>query len=86
MRLKSFMSVSDCSMTLHYCLAIKQACCTTLCKCEKSHSRTRTIDADVQSPLLTIRGEVKQFYATKSKDELEELMVILTALLACQGY
>ena len=43
---------SDCSsITLYYCLAIKQACCTTQCNYEKNHSRTRNIDADVQSQL-----------------------------------
>ena len=73
----------NCSTTLCFCLAIKQVPCTTRCKCEESHCKNRTSTADVvvqpPSRTLPISEDVKQFCATKSKGELEELLVSMAS-------
>ena len=71
----------DCSTTLCFCLAIKQACCTKQCKCKDDDcsNRTSTVDASMEPPSLPIREEVKQFCATKSKEDLEEMLASVAA-------
>ena len=75
----------ECSTTLCYCLAIKQVPCSAQCKCDESHckNRTDTAEDDVEPPLPThspsTTEDVKQFCATKSRGELEEVLIAMAS-------
>ena len=69
----------DCNSTLCYCLAIKQKPCETSCKC-------RPIDCCNKAPSIpiastpsatpkTVQEEVKDFCATSTKEDIEEMLL-----------
>ena len=73
-----------CNNTLCYCLAIKQEACKAQCKCDKKICINRaptpnpdaTADAQKQQDVsLPIEEDVQRYCATRSKEELEKLLV-----------
>ena len=71
----------DCSTTLCYCLAIKQVGCTGQCKCEGQCSNKGETMAEppLPSTSLPVCEEVKHYCSSRSKLDLEELLVSMAS-------